>query len=161
MAKWTCYFPRPWHGNKCLRTCNGKQLEAYCECGKAVRGAKVDSDCGWVGIVSFYKILGLSTMLTQHSNIGTISRQALRTSKVPWRNFRHVSRVKNKLNPKYVAEIREYVRIVPMWICYRQHSLCSLLYSRWNGRKHRDNWFLGECQPKRMQRMVKPDFLFK
>ena len=52
MAKWTCYFPRPWHGNKCLRTCNGKQLEAYCECGKAVRGAKVDSDCGWVGIVS-------------------------------------------------------------------------------------------------------------
>ena len=53
MAKWTCYFPRPWHGNKCLRTCNGKQLEAYCECGKAVRGAKVDSDCGWVGIVSF------------------------------------------------------------------------------------------------------------
>ena len=52
MAKWNCYFPRPWHGNKCLRTCNGKQLEAYCECGKAVRGAKVDSDCGWVGIVS-------------------------------------------------------------------------------------------------------------
>ena len=58
MAKWTCYFPRPWHGNKCLRTCNGKQLEAYCECGKAVRGAKPpNSDCGWVGIVSFHKII--------------------------------------------------------------------------------------------------------
>ena len=57
MAKWTCYFPRPWHGNKCLRTCNGKQLEAYCECGKAVRGAKVDSDCGWVGIVSSIDVL--------------------------------------------------------------------------------------------------------
>ena len=59
MAKWTCYFPRPWHGNKCLRTCNGKQLEAYCECGKAVRGAKVDSDCGWVGIVSSMHVIPL------------------------------------------------------------------------------------------------------
>ena len=73
MAKWTCYFPRPWHGNKCLRTCNGKQLEAYCECGKAVRGAKVDSDCGWVGIVSFYQILGRSKF-THWTNCKTSSK---------------------------------------------------------------------------------------
>ena len=72
MAKWTCYFPRPWHGNKCLRICNGKQLEAYCECGKAVRGAKVDSDCGWVGIVSFFskfEIIERSTFTHWYSSM--------------------------------------------------------------------------------------------